>query len=71
MNDSQWASRKFLVTGVSLVMISCLPILYKYLQISDQITLVVIGAIATSGGVYHAFNTLSKKYEGVDDSKDS
>lgn len=68
MNE-KWASRKVVLTSISLLIITTLPIVYKHLEISDEVTLLVIGAVATASGVYNAFNSLSKKYMSETDDK--
>jgi hypothetical protein len=71
MNETNWGSRKLLVTGASLIILAGLPVVYKSIGISDQITMIVLGAISAAASSYNAFNTLSKKYEASDDNKPS
>lgn len=62
-NDSTsldgFTSRKFIITCVSIGLIVSVPILYRYLGLSDSIILFVDGAIATASGVYHVANVIA------------
>lgn len=59
----KWASRKLILTATVLFIIADIPLLYKWLGISETVTLFVITAIATSCGIYSAANVMDKKYE--------
>lgn len=71
MDDSKYGSRKLIVTSVTILITVILPMLYKHLGISDEVTLLVEGAIAASAGVYNAANALQKKYEAPSDAPKS
>jgi hypothetical protein len=64
-NDyNPWSSRKLWVSIITTILVFGGPILYKCLGISDQVSLVVIGAISTISAAYLGFNVLQKKIEG-------
>lgn len=63
MNYNPYTSRKLLVTAFSTILMVGLPVLYKHIGISDQITLMVLGAVAGLSGIYNAANAMQKKYE--------
>lgn len=59
-----FASRKFILSLVSLTLMTGLPVLYKFLEISDTITLTVLGATSAIVSAYLGFNVLQKHIEG-------
>lgn len=61
---TKWGSRKFIVTIAQLMIMIILPIVYRYLEVGDEITITMLIAIAGSGSFYTGFNVLQKKYEG-------
>lgn len=64
-----YASRKLWVTAGSTILMMILPILYKEVGISDQITLMVLGAVAGLSGIYNAANAMQKKSENAEPPK--
>ena len=66
-DPSKWTSRKLALSGSTIFVMIILPILYKQLEISDAVTLLVLGAIASVAGVYNFTNTIAKKYDQSSD----
>lgn len=65
MDDpNKWASRKLLVTLLCLILGPSLPILYKAIGISNEVTMTVEGIIAAVMSVYGISNVVAKKYGG-------
>lgn len=60
-----WKSRKAIITSLSILIIVLIPILYKHIGISDEVTLLVEGAIAAATGIYNVSNVLQKKYDAT------
>lgn len=63
---SPFKSRKFLMSQMLIWLSTGAPILFHYLGISDQITLMVLGVYVGVGGIYHAVNVVDKRINGVD-----
>jgi hypothetical protein len=64
--QKKYKSRKLWVTLVEMGSIVGVPVLFKMMDIANEITLVVVGCLAVSAGVYKGANILEKKY-GVRD----
>lgn len=60
--------RKFTITIIGIFVATTVPIAYKYIGISDAITQIVIGVIATAIGTYGFTNVLADKYYKPDPS---
>lgn len=60
----KYGSRKFIANTLQVVLLVCLPVIYKKFEISEEILMTVL--IATSGlvGAYTGFNVLQKKING-------
>lgn len=54
--------RKFTITIIGIIVATTVPIAYKYIGVSDSITQIVIGVIATAIGTYGFTNVLADKY---------
>jgi hypothetical protein len=63
--DDKYTSRKFIVMCLQTVVLIILTIVYKKLDISNEITLMVLGASSGIAAVYTGFNVLQKKYDGA------
>lgn len=59
-------SRKFLISHTAMGLSAALPVLYKYLAISDSITMVVIGIVGSSALGYNIVNAQVKKVDPND-----
>lgn len=58
----KWGSRKLIITGVVLLVLCVLPIVYQKLGVPEAVQLLVIGAIAGASGVYNVANAYAKKW---------
>ncbi len=61
MQKSPYKSRKFIVTGIQLVITIFLPVAYKLLGISDDILMVALSSSTALSSVYIGFNVMSGK----------
>lgn len=59
-----WKSRKLWVSIGFSILLFAGPIVYKHMEISDTVTMMVLGAISAIGTGYLGFNVLSKKVTG-------
>jgi len=57
----KWGSRKFILTVVQTLIVLVLPILYKKLEIGDEILMMVLGASSSLVALYSGMNVLAKK----------
>lgn len=64
--SSKWASRKFILSIVQLVILVVLPIVYKQLDISETVLATVLGTSTALLAVYTGANVLQKKVESGD-----
>lgn len=62
MDLEKWSSRKLILTGVSILLLAVIPIIYHKLGIGEAVTLFVLGAVGAAVGFYNVANVLSKKY---------
>lgn len=58
-------SRKFIVTILQVLLMIILPLIYKYSQVGDEVTITVLLAIAGAGSLYTGLNVLQKKYDAT------
>lgn len=66
MDVDRWTSRKLLLTIAGVLVMATLPIIYVKLGIGENITLVVVGAIAGACGIYNVSNVMAKKWAPVE-----
>jgi hypothetical protein len=57
----KYGSRKFLALCIQSAALVVLPIVYKKLEISDEILMVVLGSGSALVAAYTGFNVLQKK----------
>jgi hypothetical protein len=57
----KWGSRKFILTCVQALVVVVLPIIYKKLEIGDDILMVVLGASSSLVALYSGVNVLAAK----------
>lgn len=57
----KWGSRKFILTCVQTAVVLLLPIVYKKLEIGDDILMVVLGASSSLVALYSGVNVLAAK----------
>jgi len=57
----KWGSRKFILTVVQTLIVLILPIVYKKLEIGDDILMMVLGASSSLVALYSGMNVLAKK----------
>jgi len=62
---TKWMSRKFIVTILQVLLMIILPLIYKYSQVGDEVTITVLLAIAGAGSLYTGLNVLQKKYDAT------
>lgn len=58
-------SRKFLLSLLQLGILVLLPVIYKRLEISDEVLMIVLVSSSSLVGVYTGFNVLQKKIENL------
>ena len=58
----KFGSRKFILTVVQTLIVMVLPVVYKKLEISDEILMLVLGASSSLVALYSGVNVLAKKY---------
>jgi len=64
MKSKKVASRKLWMSVSSILAVVVLPILYRQLEIGNEITLFVLGAVSALTSTYNVSNAMAKKYEG-------
>lgn len=52
--------RKFVITAAQLLLLTGLPLLYKHIGISDEITLTVLISATSAVGLYNVANVWQK-----------
>jgi hypothetical protein len=57
----KWGSRKFILTVVQTLIVLVLPIVYKKLEIGDDVLMLVLGASSSLVALYSGMNVLEKK----------
>lgn len=62
---TKWMSRKFIVTLLQVILMILIPMIYKYIQVGDEVTITVLLAIAGAGSLYTGLNVLQKKYDAT------
>ncbi len=60
-DDSPFTSRKFWISILATALSCGLPLLYKHLEISDTITISVLGIVSALALGYGGLNLMDKK----------
>ncbi len=59
--DPRFTSRKLIISFITSIMASTIPIAYKYIGISDAVTMSVLGIISAIALGYGGLNLIEKK----------
>ena len=62
--EGKYKSRKFWLAQQILCLTVGVPILFKYLEISNDVTLLALGATTAVGAFYGVTNVMAKKLGG-------
>lgn len=57
-------SRKFWLTQQTVVLSVCVPLLFKYVGLSESVTLMVLGTVGAVGSLYGVISAMDKKFNG-------
>lgn len=57
-------SRKFWLTQQTVCLSVLVPLLFKYVGLSETVTLTVLGTVGAVGSLYGVINTVDKKLNG-------
>ena len=66
MPQEKWSSRKLFVLILQFALLVLLPIIYKLMDISETVLLMVLGSTSTLACAYLGLNVLQKKYVPAD-----
>lgn len=64
--NSKYASRKLIVTGVESLLLIAVPLVYHKMGIDQNITLLTITMVGVAAGLYKGANIIEKKMNGKD-----
>lgn len=62
MQAEKWSSRKLFVLCVQFILLIVLPVVYKRLEIGEEVLLTVLASTSVLSGAYLGLNVLQKKY---------
>lgn len=60
----RYGSRKFIANTAQVILLVVLPIIYKKLEISENVLMTVLLTTSALVGAYTGFNVLQKKING-------
>lgn len=58
----KFKSRKLIVAFIAMIVSIIVPVLYHKLEMSESLTMVVLGVVASVGAVYGGLNVLDTKF---------